>query len=518
MLVSSYAQNYFLEDYTELDAFITASVSVSISGTGALSVQKPLSGAISSVISASGTAVLDHELDSSLHVNVSSTGDVLVQKNLSASVQATTTTTGQYFVDNPLVSSIELQVAASGTATVLRPLESSVSLSVDANTALFVQKNLSASVQATATTASLVNVDKNLESAVSTTVEVVASLDVTKDLAASISTSTSVEGTVSVLKELAAEPLLFIESYGFAESLRPVSAALIFQSNTNAVIDLDKPLSSSISQSVSTSGEVQILTIISGSLICTTTSTGNLAVEKFLIGDLSADIDTNASVIVNRPLSASVLVNTAAQVIDSFTYISGTTGLVVSAFPLLDVNGNTEGAPGGEPAEGFTPSTSLLLGRQSESAAPQTYIITADFGSEEEPGVMTEMIGYTMSEQLPPDIIEFSLEGPSLVINVKTPTLILPYFVKFRTQENELRTIRNTFRTGLKTPVDYYLLDKRNTPVELIIAATARSYGIGGTTLETRTASYKLVIIGDYSASRDGLLNALKLRGVGVTK
>jgi len=326
------------------------------------------------------------------------------------------------------------------------------------------------------------------------------------------------DADISIEKLLSAEPLLFIEAFGSAESLRPVGAVLTCQANASAVIDLNKNLESSISQSVSTSGEVQILTLISGALTTSTVMTGILGVEKFLAGDISSNISSSPTVSALKSLNASIGMSVSAAIVDAFTQISGSAGLTVSTFPLLDVNGNTEGAPGGVPVEGFTPSTALLLGRQSESAAPQTYIITADFGSEEEPGVMTEMIGYTMSEQLPPDIIEFSLEGPSLVINVKTPTLILPYFVKFRTQENELRTIRNTFRTGLKTPVDYYLLDKRNTPVELVITATARSYGIGGTTLETRTASYKLIIVGDYSASRDGLLNALKLRGVGVTK
>ena len=523
MLVSSYARNepytgiddaYFLEDYTELDQLIQASVTTSVSASGSVTVSRNLEGSIqatattatllnvdkllSSSLTVSttvtGVAILDHNLESTLSISATVSSTLLVEKQLEGSSDLSVSASGTYFILNPLATDVTQVVSSQADVTVLRPLESSISVTETASADILVQKFLSADILATSSTATVLDVNKPLDS--------------------SISTSVSVEGTVSILKELAAEPLLFIESYGSAESLRPVSASLTCQASADAVIDLNKNLESSIAQSVSTTGEVQLLTIIEGSLTSTTTISGTLGVEKFLNGDIASVISTTPAVTVGKPLSAFVSISATAQVIDAFTYITGSSSLSVSTFPLLDVNGNTEGAPGGVPAEGFTPSTSLLLGRQSESSAAQTYIITADFSTEEEPNVMTEMIGYTMSEQLPPDVIEFSLEGPSLVIRVKTPQLILPFFVKYRTQENELRTSRNTFNTGLKTPVDYYLLDKKTEPVELIITATARSYGIGGMTQEVRTAEYKLVIVGDYSASRDGLLNALKLRGV----
>lgn len=166
--------------------------------------------------------------------------------------------------------------------------------------------------------------------------------------------------------------------------------------------------------------------------------------------------------------------------------------------------------------EGFIPSASSPLARHSESDVAKTYFITADFSSIENPNINTEIIGYTLSEQISPDIIEFFLDGPVLAIMVKTPATILPYSVKFRTSGNELKVVHNTFETGEENGVDYFLLNKSNTPVELIINVTARSYDQLGNTLETRSAEYKLIIVGDYSVSKYQLINALLARGLSI--
>jgi len=164
--------------------------------------------------------------------------------------------------------------------------------------------------------------------------------------------------------------------------------------------------------------------------------------------------------------------------------------------------------------EGFIPSASSPLARHSESDVAKTYFITADFSSIENPNINTEIIGYTLSEQISPDIIEFFLDGPVLAIMVKTPATILPYSVRFRTKDNQLKTRFNTFVTEEQNPVDYFLLDKKPTPIELKINVVARSYDSFGNTLEVRNADYILIIIGDYSISRNKLLSALETGGL----
>jgi len=164
--------------------------------------------------------------------------------------------------------------------------------------------------------------------------------------------------------------------------------------------------------------------------------------------------------------------------------------------------------------EGFIPSASSPLARHSESDVAKTYFITADFSSIENPNINTEIIGYTLSEQISPDIIEFFLEGSVLAIRLNTPSPILPFFVRFRTKDNQLKTRFNTFVTEEQNPVDYFLLDKKRTPIELKINVVARSYDSSGNTLEVRNADYILIIIGDYSISRNKLLSALETGGL----
>lgn len=227
------------------------------------------------------------------------------------------------------------------------------------------------------------------------------------------------------------------------------------------------------------------------------------------------DITTEGSITVERNLISAIECEISSTILD-FTFVNGNTIINTSIHALLDVNGNTVGAPGGIPSEGFEPPNSLLLARHSESDAAQTYFITADFSSIENPNINTEIIGYSYSssEQLPQDIIEFSMEGSVLAIRLNTPSPILPFFVRFRTKDNQLKTRFNTFVTEEQNPVDYFLLDKKSIPIELKINVVARSYDSFGNTLEVRNADYILMIIGDYSISRNKLLSALETGGL----
>ena len=91
-----------------------------------------------------------------------------------------------------------------------------------------------------------------------------------------------------------------------------------------------------------------------------------------------------------------------------------TSKVTVSA--ILDLDGNTEGSPGGLPASGFSPPSSLVLAQHIESAPAETYIITADF----DPLLETEITSVFFNDN-PANVLSYSIIGADLFITANTP-------------------------------------------------------------------------------------------------
>jgi hypothetical protein len=91
-----------------------------------------------------------------------------------------------------------------------------------------------------------------------------------------------------------------------------------------------------------------------------------------------------------------------------------TSKVTVSA--LLDVDGNTEGSPGGLPAPGFLPPSSVVLAQHIESAPASTYTITADF----DPLLETEITSVFFNDN-PANVLTYSIIGSDLFITANTP-------------------------------------------------------------------------------------------------
>ena len=465
-LISTYARNepfigaesaYFLEDYTtsEITVQLNSSNELSATAVGLLAINKNLGTNLSTTIAAIGTLNLNKNLGTNLSTTIVSNGFYTIENPLLAQANITSAVSGFYAIENPLQTSIQSFVSSVGTATLDHQLQS--------------------------------NYDQAQIVAV---------------------------GTIGIFKYLSAEPLFFINTFGEIESLRPVNSNLSINLSVLNQLNITKHLESTNNIEFSTTGTGELSAAIQGIISCDIMSSGQLNLTNNLPGIINLDITTEGSITVERNLISAIECEISSTILQGFTFVNSITTINTSIHALLDVNGNTVGSPGGIPSEGFEPPNSLLLARHSESDAAQTYFITADFSSIENPNINTEIIGYSLSEQLPQDIVEFSMEGSVLAIRLNTPSPILPFFVRFRTKDHQLKTRLNTFVTGEQHRVDYFLLDKKSIPIELKINVVARSYDSFGNTLEVRNADYILIIIGDYSISRNKLLSALETGGL----
>ena len=503
---------YTIENPLLAQANITSAVS------GFYAIENPLQTSIGSIdLGSSGVIHLDHQLqsnigstyaidDSGLYADDYTEDDCASRFFISGSSQLIhaqsgsinidLSSSGVIHLDHQLQSNIgSIDLSSSGTHTVLRPLESINSIDLSSSGVIHLDHRLQSIGSIDLSSSGVIHLDHQLQSNIG-----------------SIDLSSS--GTHTVLRPLSAEPLLFINTFAEIESLRPVNSNLSINLSVLNQLNITKHLESTNNIEFSTTGTGELSAAIQGIISCDIMSSGQLNLTNNLPGIINLDITTEGSITVERNLISAIGCEISSTILQGFTFVNGNTIINTSIHALLDVNGNTVGSPGGIPSEGFEPPNSLLLARHSESDAAQTYFITADFSSIENPNINTEIIGYSLSEQLPQDIVEFSMEGSVLAIRLNTPSPILPFFVRFRTKDHQLKTRLNTFVTGEQHRVDYFLLDKKSIPIELKINVVARSYDSFGNTLEVRNADYILIIIGDYSISRNKLLSALETGGL----
>jgi len=480
----------YADDYTEDDCasrfFISGAHtvlrplesinSIDLSSSGVIHLDHRLQSIGSIDLGSSGVIHLDHQLQSNIgSIDLGSSGTHTVLRPLESINSIDLSSSGVIHLDHRLQSIGSIDLGSSGTHTVLRPLESINSIDLGSSGVIHLDHQLQSNIN-------LIYLDQ--------------------------------VGTIEVFTYLSAEPLLFINTFAEIESLRPVNSNLSINLSVLNQLNITKHLESTNNIELSTTSTGELSTAIQGIISCDIMSSGQLNLTNNLPGIINLDITTEGSITVERNLISAIECEISSTILQGFTFVNSITTINTSIHALLDVNGNTVGSPGGIPSEGFEPPNSLLLARHSESDAAQTYFITADFSSIENPNINTEIIGYSLSEQLPQDIVEFSMEGSALAIRLNTPSPILPFFVRFRTKDHQLKTRLNTFVTGEQHRVDYFLLDKKSIPIELKINVVARSYDSFGNTLEVRNADYILIIIGDYSISRNKLLSALETGGL----
>ena len=130
---------------------------------------------------------------------------------------------------------------------------------------------------------------------------------------------------------------------------------------------------------------------------------------------ISAVVTASASLSIDKLLSASITATVDAYA-ESVKLILCDVFCTASTVGLLDVDGNTEGSPGGIAEPGFTPLSSIVLAQHIESAAAATYTITADF----DPLLETEITSVFFNDN-PANVLSYSIIGSDLFITANTP-------------------------------------------------------------------------------------------------
>jgi hypothetical protein len=124
----------------------------------------------------------------------------------------------------------------------------------------------------------------------------------------------------------------------------------------------------------------------------------------------------SAGVITSVTRAEPALVTSSSESAAAIDNLSATITSKVTVSALLDIDGNTEGSPGGLPAPGFSPPSSVVLAQHIESALAATYTITADF----DPLLETEITTVFFNDN-PANVLSYSIIGADLFITANTP-------------------------------------------------------------------------------------------------
>jgi hypothetical protein len=188
-------------------------------------------------------------------------------------------------------------------------------------------------------------------------------------------------------------------------------------STGNAV--LNQPLTADITATnvTATIGPIPLdkIVYLFGALNSSATISGSAVLEQQIAGALLTVASTQASVNVTKNLSASITA-TAEAYAESIRLVFANVLCTASTIALLDVDGNTEGSPGGIAAPGFSPASSVVLAQHIESAPVATYTITADFDALLE----TEITSVFFNDN-PANVLSYSIIGPDVFITANTP-------------------------------------------------------------------------------------------------
>jgi len=214
-------------------------------------------------------------------------------------------------------------------------------------------------------------------------------------------TSSSEIGTVLVNTVSLAEPALVTsstETAGVITSVTRAEPALVTSSTETAgvITSVTRAEPAVNSASTETAGVITSVTRAEPAVVTSSTETA---------GVITSVTRAEPAVVTGSTESAAAIDNLLATI---------TSKVTVSA--ILDLDGNTEGSPGGLPASGFSPPSSLVLAQHIESAPAETYIITADF----DPLLETEITSVFFNDN-PANVLSYSIIGADLFITANTP-------------------------------------------------------------------------------------------------
>ena len=280
--------------------------------------------------------------------------------------------------------SVSVDVIVSGAALVdiTKPIDQNLQVSASVAPNLTLVQPLSQNLSVTANTSGLIDVNKQLDQNLRAVATAAPDLTVVVEQQASVSVSSTTTANLQQIVDL--------------EAIAIASTATSFV--LDLVIDLD-----SIAQAIAT-------------------VSGNASQIIALFGDILVDTDIN---LVGNSLASSVAVEARVA-------------------PLLDVDGNTFGSPGGESIAGFFPPNSLIFASHSESAPEQTYSITADFS--EDADIVTEVVEVDFDDN-PAEVLAYSFTGNVVQITARTPREVYA--------ESSTFLVKRELEPILGIPVDY---------------------------------------------------------------
>jgi hypothetical protein len=386
-----------------------ALASAALASQGSLPILLSASITVSAVTSNEITVL--RALSSSVSVSGSITGDVKLVNNAGSSIDASGSITGDVKLNNNLVTSLSVSGSITGDAKLDNSASANITAAVTSDVAApFILNPLSTSVQATNVTSTVLNIDKLLQ----------ATIDISGD----------VSGEIVVV-------------YPNSSSLNvtgSVANAYLFVAN-NILGDIQVIVTSNVSETVQKD--------LSASIESLTINDAELNVSKNLSGSLLIDTDISVGV----PLFCNAQVS-------------------VNAYPLLNVNGNVTGSPGGPSVDGFIPLSSLRLIRQSETSDPETYTVTANFSGDA--NIITEIVEVDLDDN-PAGVISYSYTGNQATFNVLTPRAVyaesstfvlskevspiyntsIDYNTKFSAKIKQSRIGNNFYSTKFHIPGNY---------------------------------------------------------------
>ena len=172
-----------------------------------------------------------------------------------------------------------------------------------------------------------------------------------------------------------------------------------------------------VTSSTETAGVITSVTRAEPALVTSSTETAGVitSVTRAEPAVNSASTET-AGVITSVTRAETAVVTSSTESAAAIDNLLATITSKVTVSAILDLDGNTEGSPGGLPASGFSPPSSLVLAQHIESAPAETYIITADF----DPLLETEITSVFFNDN-PANVLSYSIIGADLFITANTP-------------------------------------------------------------------------------------------------
>jgi hypothetical protein len=369
----------------------------------------------------------------------------------------------------------------------------SASITVSAATSaqtLELSKFLQVSASATVTASPIATLYNGASASATVSGSASATLSLTKQLESSLDVSANVIGDAKLDNSAQTNALVEVVAELGLAALNPLEAIVYATNVTSTVLNVDKLLASDLNVSASTSGDIFVIYPVSENLTTTVTVndaylfvsnnastsinvsgsvSGSAVVDKDLFANIDFATEVNAELALTKNLSGNLSVDTDMIVgIPLYCEIQ----LSVNAYPLLNVNSNVTGSPGGPSVDGFTPLSALRLLRVSESADPSTHNVTASFS--EDPDVVTEIMEVDLDDN-PAGVISYSYTGNQVTFDVLTPrevyaesstfvlskevsplyNTIIDYNTKFSAKIKQSRIGNNFYSSKFYVPGDY---------------------------------------------------------------